>query len=115
MSKICIKCGTELEDNAIFCDECGVKQTPIENKTVEPTRPIQAQSGVKDTKKKQSGMGIASFILGLLGVLTFGVLYVPEILGIIFGILGRRDTTKKTGLATAGLVLSFLAAAMWFI
>lgn len=26
MSKNCIVCGTELEDEAIFCDECGVKQ-----------------------------------------------------------------------------------------
>ena len=26
MSKKCIKCGAELEENAVFCDECGMKQ-----------------------------------------------------------------------------------------
>ena len=26
MSKWCVECGAELEDDAIFCDECGSKQ-----------------------------------------------------------------------------------------
>ena len=26
MSKKCIKCGAELDDIAVFCDECGTKQ-----------------------------------------------------------------------------------------
>ena len=26
MSKKCIQCGAELEDEAMFCDECGAKQ-----------------------------------------------------------------------------------------
>lgn len=28
MSKKCISCGVELEDEAVFCDECGAQQTP---------------------------------------------------------------------------------------
>lgn len=32
MSKICIKCGTVLEDDALFCSECGTKQEPVEKK-----------------------------------------------------------------------------------
>jgi len=32
MSKKCIKCGTMLEDDALFCSECGEKQKPVEKK-----------------------------------------------------------------------------------
>ena len=32
MSKICLKCGTVLEDDALFCSECGTKQEPMEKK-----------------------------------------------------------------------------------
>lgn len=26
MSKFCMKCGAMLEDDAVFCDECGARQ-----------------------------------------------------------------------------------------
>ena len=36
MSKKCMKCGAELEDNAFFCDECGAQQaTPETTASVE--------------------------------------------------------------------------------
>lgn len=110
MSKICIKCGAELEDDAIFCDECGTRlaSEPRDGADVHLN---QGGSSNAETKKKQSVMGIVSFIMGIIGVLTLGTLYLPEILGI----LGRRDKTKKIGMATAGLVLSLIAAAMWLL
>jgi Predicted membrane-bound mannosyltransferase len=111
MSKLCIKCGAELEDQAIFCDECGAKQETITNKSEEPL--TQRQLNEQKNNMKQSGMGIVSFILGIISVMTFGVFFLPEILGIIFGILGRQDKTKKTGMATTGFVLSLLAVVMW--
>ena len=111
MSKLCIKCGAELEDQAIFCDECGAKQKTITNKSEEPL--TQRQLNEQKNNMKQSGMGIVSFILGIISVMTFGVFFLPEILGIIFGILGRQDKTKKTGMATTGFVLSLLAVVMW--
>lgn len=115
MSKRCIKYGAELEDQAIFCDECGAKQETITSKpeegTGEPLIPTQP-NGQKNSMK-QSGMGIVSFVLGIISVMTFGAFFLPEILGIIFGILGRQDKTKKIGMATAGFVLSLLSVVMW--
>ena len=36
MSKKCMQCGAELEDNALFCDECGAQQaTPETTASVE--------------------------------------------------------------------------------
>lgn len=111
MSKICIKCGAELEDDAIFCDECGEKQI-IEQPKVEQIQENQQKkiniSVDVNEKQKHSGFGIASLILGILSIITLGGLFIPEILGIIFGIIGIRDKTKKHGLAIAGLVTSII-------
>ena len=41
MSKKCISCGVELEDEAVFCDECGAQQTPPQ---------LQAESKKRLTK-----------------------------------------------------------------
>lgn len=114
MSKMCIKCGAELEDDAVFCDECGTRlaSAPRENAD-EQLNQIKPDSA--EPKKKQSVMGIVSLCMGIIGFLTLGTLYLPEILGIILGILGRRDKTAKSGFATAGLILSLLAAAMWLL
>lgn len=35
MSKKCIYCGAELEDDALFCDECGKKQEAVKETEVE--------------------------------------------------------------------------------
>ncbi len=75
MSKLCIKCGAELEDQAIFCDECGAKQETITNKSEEPL--TQRQLNEQKNNMKQSGMGIVSFILGIISVMTFGVFFLP--------------------------------------
>lgn len=74
-------------------------------------------------------MGIAGFILGLLSLLCcwlgaypFGwLVVVMGILGIVFSAIGKASGKKrneKTGLATAGLVLSILGvifAIMFFM
>ena len=35
MAKKCIYCGEQLEDDALFCDECGKKQDENEKKRIE--------------------------------------------------------------------------------
>ena len=58
--------------------------------------------------KQQSGFGIASFIFGIMSIITFGTFFFPEIIGIAFGIAGIKDKSKKTGLAKAGLIMSII-------
>lgn len=116
MSKFCVKCGAELEDDAVFCDDCGtqqvVQQVPVE--TVAGSLPNKNQL-VSGEKRKHSGFGIASFVLGILSALTFGIFFVPEILGIIFGIVGLTDKSKKMVLAVIGLVLSIIGLGIFAI
>lgn len=114
MSKFCMKCEAMLEDDAVFCDECGARQ---ENQVSD----IQTMQGHKNNGaaeaegRKSSGFGIASFICGLLSIFTFGALCVPEIIGIVFGVMAIRDKLRKHGLAVAGLIMSMIGTAMFIL
>lgn len=44
MGKICVNCGTQIEDDAVFCDECGAKQI------MEQVQNEQMSVSLKDTK-----------------------------------------------------------------
>lgn len=67
-------------------------------------------------------MAIASLILGIislfLSAFSFGFLglwgCILSILGIVFGILGRKEEDKK-GMATAGLICSIVALSLGFV
>lgn len=115
MSKKCVNCGTELEEGAVFCDECGTQQ--IVSKSSEGNNIQAAQKNFQQNvvsqstaQMKNSGMGIASFVLGIVSICTFGCLFIPEILVIIFGIMAICDKNTKHGLAIGGLVMSVIAA-----
>lgn len=115
MSKVCIKCGTVLEDGAVFCDECGTKQVEevTENKK---SKEKKTKEKAKDNgQPKNSGMSIASLVFGLIAICTFGTLYIPEILGIVFGIVGILDKDRKHNLAVAGLILSILSIVIMIV
>ena len=97
MSKKCIKCGAELEDIAVFCDECGTKQivqlTGTENEntsskvkqkkssaSAQTLRPEEALIYSNSVEKKNSALGIASLVLGIIFIISFGALIIPELI-----------------------------------
>ena len=62
MSKKCIYCGTELEDDALFCDECGKKQELAKEPEVEQKARKEAELKAKqeaDVKAKAEADAIA--------------------------------------------------------
>jgi uncharacterized protein DUF4190 len=74
--------------------------------------------------QKTNGLSVASLVLSLVGVIPcFWGLQVPGLLGVIFGVIGRRQiarsngTQKGKGLALAGLVIGIvllaICAALW--
>lgn len=72
------------------------------------------------TQKKQSGFGIASLVLGIIGLLTVCIFIgiFPCILGVIFAMIALCDKSKRKGLAIAGLscsVVGLLVYIPWFI
>lgn len=107
MSKKCIQCGTELDDNARFCDECGAQ---VEN----GVNRIPVNLGTQFVNQqpdamKNSALGIASFVLGIIAICTFGLFVIPGALSIIMGVIAIRDPGAKHGLPIAGLLMSIVS------
>lgn len=140
MSKICFSCGAKLEEEAIFCDECGAKQSDtqasqqsefitqqqnpqlsfsIGSKPLNEQRPsVDLQSDsvnqVPNTMKN-SGMGIASFVLGIIAICSFGCLIISDILSFVFSIIALREKNTKHGLAIAGLIMSVISVLLFIL
>lgn len=77
---------------------------------------------VEDTATVPKGMGIASLVLGIIGLLatiSCCLTYVaplPSILGIIFGCIQKPDVTgKKPGVAVAGIITSAIGLVLALI
>ncbi len=54
------------------------------------------------------GMSIASLVMGIIAITFGGFLFIPQILGIIFGVLGKKGR-KLRGCSIAGIITSGLA------
>ena len=70
-------------------------------------------------EKRTSGMAIASFVLGVIGIVSWWMGgFVISILAIIFGIIGLREVKRSPdevtgyGLALAGFILGVITLAM---
>lgn len=60
MSKFCVNCGVGLEDDAMFCGDCGAaQQTPVEYQENGMAQNTQKMEGaLTDVNQKQSKFGI---------------------------------------------------------
>ena len=96
--KYCTKCGSEMEDNAVVCPQCG-----------NVAKVAQATAIAKPVKS--SGIGIAALGLSIIGFMTgfigIGILFdvIAVILAIIALMKSKRIPTK-TGLPIAGLIIA---------
>lgn len=70
-----------------------------------------------EAQKTQSAFGIASLILGIVGILTVCIIIgiVPAILGLVFAIVGICPKNKKHGIAIAGLICSSVGIGLYVI
>ena len=59
------------------------------------------------------GLAIASLVLGVVSFFCCGS--VCSIVGIVLGVLSRKKKPTDNGMATAGIVLSIIALAIWAI
>ena len=67
------------------------------------------------TGMKFSGFGIASLVLGIIAICTFGVFLIPEILGLVFGIIGITHKDTKHSLDIAGIVTSIISLLLFIL
>ena len=136
MSKKCINCGAELDDDQLFCDDCGTKQivdsqpktkkqepTPTQKATVteaDKQAVIQAKADAKkeekarkreERKNNPKHLAIISLILGIVSYLSILAIIVPivtSVLGIVLGFFGLKSEKKKTAISGIAVSISFI-------
>lgn len=100
MSKFCVYCGSEMEDNDNACGNCGKlvsdEKVTIVNNVVTPVN-----------QNKTEGTAIAGFVVSLVSMLCCGgTSTIGLILSIIGLVLCNKNNTKGKGFAIAGIVIS---------
>jgi uncharacterized membrane protein len=76
---------------------------PMSYDTPPPPPPPQYGAPMPGAAPQRSGMALAGFILGIIGVIPcFWGCLVFSILGVVFGQLGKRDIAQSGGAKTNG-------------
>jgi len=110
----CSKCGKELPEGSTVCEDCAssIPSSPSFQDTYKP----QSEYSIPDSRNKpNNGTAIASFVLGLLGIIPF-----VGLVGLILGIVSLNQIKtsygrqKGSGLAIAGIVLGSIGTAGLF-
>lgn len=63
--------------------------------------------------ERRTGLGVTAMVLGIAGILTFGALFVPQILAVVFGHLSLAKEPAARGFALAGLITGYLVIGLW--
>lgn len=131
--EVCKKCGAEVE--GIYCPQCGEKLEVVgeeytlrdqhgsslsekpeasvqilpNNSSATPfvKNEMRNSALIMEVEKKGKGFAIASLVLGIFSILSFGILFVPEVLGVIFAFVSKNGK-PMLGLAKGGLICSIV-------
>lgn len=85
----CSKCGQSMSDETVFCPNCGTAQTKLDTITNSTAvTPAQNQPSAEDYALASSALkfGILSLVFSWMPVLS--------ILGIIFGVIGKKKANQ---------------------
>ena len=125
----CKNCGTEFEEG-VFCPECGMRieseLSPEEQARVNAERAKKEAENIAREKAEQERlineqvkqnkkienegktMAVLSLIFGIVSIMTLGCFFIPEILGIVFAFLGKKQG-KMLEMSKAGLICSVIS------
>jgi predicted RNA-binding Zn-ribbon protein involved in translation (DUF1610 family) len=127
----CSTCGKALPaEKAQFCPSCGSKQAVPAANTATVSPPYDYPPDVPTLRRSGQGAGIAGLIVGLIGLFfgiydyslvqeaydyilpeEIGILFILSALGIVFSSVGA---SRKSSIATGGLVISLLSLFLTF-
>ena len=124
----CPNCGQQNNDDSKFCLHCGASLTePVEvsdnppTPRAEPSHPDEVpRLQYAASVTRNSGMAIASLVLGIVSYPLYFIAIFPGALAIIFGTISigqinRDPSLGGKGMAVAGLVLGIIAVAFWIL
>jgi hypothetical protein len=79
-------------------------------------RDVKREEAWREWTQRQHPLAIASFVLGVISLIEFGVLVVFGVAGVVLGVMAlaklrRKESTRPDGhrLAWTGIALSFLS------
>lgn len=75
--------------------------------------PNQYVSTTEPVEESGRGLAIASLVLGIVSFFCCGS--ICSIVGLVLGIVSRSKQKENNGMATAGIVLSVIALALWAV
>lgn len=132
----CRNCGSELNDDAVFCPNCGVQTTggnpnnannpnniksfnanAVNGAPAPMPAPMQHPGYVQQPQPSgTNGLGIAGFVLGLLSLGLGFYFCITPIIALVLSIVGvvkMKNYQSCNALAIVGLVLSIIATIIW--
>ena len=59
------------------------------------------------------GLSIAALVLGIVSVVTFGFMLVPQVLAIVFGHIALGKEPAGRSMALAGLIMGYAVTGIW--
>ena len=110
----CNKCGTQINENAKFCPNCGHNLTEWQNPKSAPNVEIR----IEPIKKRKSTYLILSIVFAAIGIIPLlNFLFLP--LAVIFAIIGfvtNKNIFTKTKIASVIVVIiSIVISLLWII
>ena len=127
MAKFCVHCGSNLEEGANVCPNCGAIVEEVQGGAVETVvvneqpRQNYNQQAAPAQNSPSNGLAIAGFIISLVSfILCCGTLSpISLILSIIGAANAGKANGKGKGMAIAGIIISVLtiiiALIVWFV
>ena len=99
----CRKCGKELRENAVFCDQCGEKVEVVEEAIVVENEVIDVTTQPVEEQQVERGPWKAFAKVGhILGIVSLATMWIPFLVccttgfyGIVFSALGKKSVENK--------------------
>ena len=110
----CEKCGTQIEENAKFCPNCGNNLT--EPSKAETTQNFEVKS--VPVKKKKSKCLVLSIVFAAIGIIPLlNILFLPiaVVLAIIGFVTNKNEFNKIKLVSAIVVIISFVVSLLWMI
>lgn len=92
-----------------------MEKNELENNNVQVNHDIEQEKNSKGEQGKSSGTAVVALVCGIVSVCSCGMLFIPEILGIVFACIAMKDKSRKQTMAKTGLVMSILSGVLFFL
>lgn len=98
----CRKCGKELREDAIYCDQCGEKVEVVEEVSVVDNEDVDVIEQPEEGTVERGPWKAFAKVGHILGIVSLATMWIPFVVccttgfyGIVFSALGKKSTENK--------------------